>query len=900
MLAEEKSETEQIPSKVTIQKDNSNPKLDKKKKNDELFILDDFVVTGEQNRGYYSANSIAGTRTNELIKNIPSTISVVNEQMIEDLDLRDIADFSNVLIGVESDEFSSFERLRFRGFVTLANYFEFYTRKAPSDSFIIDRADVIRGANSFLYGQSDPGGKINTTVKRPQYFGNKININTSLGSDNNLRFTFDRNMVINDTFAVRLMGVKQKSDSAASSFAEREKDGVALGLNFRPSSKTSIGVHLEFINDRRDGSPVRLPMDWRLKNGTNPQYDFDFIDGLVDENGDRLGLFDSVPDKAQLKANMEGLYLGPDYVTANGRPDLVVTDFNLLPEIRAASRVAELVKNQTKSFVNFTELSHQFNSSTSMKWTLFYEQVNTDAQNVTNSNFNPHYGSLTVPNRSRVFLPLQSVAWDDLEYVMNTQLNQTERFWRNYGTRLTLLHKFDIANNEQKILWGLDFDKNFAEENRYKFSHGYTRAGAPLANITQGTITRVGLDEAGLRGAFDWDGTPASGFNYSDPNNYFRPLDHKESDGEGLGAWSALSGQWLNNRLYTLLGLRWDRVSFESVDFDYSNGLEPQDKNSFSADESRWKTSLGALYWVTSNVAFFANYAQASVAPDGFAQGPLGDIPEQESGDGIEGGVKFDFLNGRLTGMLTAYQIEKDNVRKTATNEELADLYPDVFDKDGNGIYDASDYNYDEDVYGSAIKKVGGNIAGESNESTGIELEFNYNPSKNLSMSFGYGWLDAIKTDSKVDPRSIGNPVEGTAKNTLKFVTRYTLETDNFLNRVTIGTALKYRGKQLVDTYYIDVDRDNLRIIEVDQKTGEKLTLEDRLEDDIAVHFYANSYVTVSPFISWRSPGKKGKPSWNVSFNVNNILDERGPEAKGRFEAYIKPLSWNLRVNMTY
>ena len=37
---------------------------------EELYILPDFVVTDSGDKGYYSANTLAGTKTNELVKNI--------------------------------------------------------------------------------------------------------------------------------------------------------------------------------------------------------------------------------------------------------------------------------------------------------------------------------------------------------------------------------------------------------------------------------------------------------------------------------------------------------------------------------------------------------------------------------------------------------------------------------------------------------------------------------------------------------------------------------------------------------------------------------------------------------------------------------------------------------------
>ena len=49
---------------------------------EELYILPQFTVSGERDRGYYSGDTLAGTRTNQMIKDTPMTISVVNKDLI--------------------------------------------------------------------------------------------------------------------------------------------------------------------------------------------------------------------------------------------------------------------------------------------------------------------------------------------------------------------------------------------------------------------------------------------------------------------------------------------------------------------------------------------------------------------------------------------------------------------------------------------------------------------------------------------------------------------------------------------------------------------------------------------------------------------------------------------------
>lgn len=49
----------------------------------DLYVLPEFVVSSDQDEGYYSANSTSVTRTNTLVKNSPISMSIVNEQLLD-------------------------------------------------------------------------------------------------------------------------------------------------------------------------------------------------------------------------------------------------------------------------------------------------------------------------------------------------------------------------------------------------------------------------------------------------------------------------------------------------------------------------------------------------------------------------------------------------------------------------------------------------------------------------------------------------------------------------------------------------------------------------------------------------------------------------------------------------
>jgi outer membrane receptor protein involved in Fe transport len=223
---------------------------------EDYHILPDFVVSAEHDRGYYSANSLAGTRTNQLIKNTPMTISVVNKDLIDDLNLFGVEGLGNVVPSIEAEGEGFSERLlRFRGLLTRFQLYEFMPRQLSQDSYNVDRIDIVRGSNSLVYGQAAPGGKANFLAKRATFGKNETTIEFLVGENDLVRSSLDTNYVINEKLAVRIMGV-QKEQGFDQDSKEQEFDGATIALTYRPTEKTEFQFHLEGVKENRNTSPA--------------------------------------------------------------------------------------------------------------------------------------------------------------------------------------------------------------------------------------------------------------------------------------------------------------------------------------------------------------------------------------------------------------------------------------------------------------------------------------------------------------------------------------------------------------------------------------------------------------------------------------------------------------------
>ncbi|MEC9228278.1 MAG: TonB-dependent receptor plug domain-containing protein, partial [Verrucomicrobiota bacterium] len=258
-----------------------------------VYLLDDFIVSAEDDKGYYSANTLAGTRTNELTKNIPMTISTVNQEMIEDFGLQTLADLGNYVPSIESEGNAyNNSAIRFRGFVARNALFEFMPRYSPLDYYMVERADVIRGANSLIYGQADPGGKINTISKMANLSKNETRYNVEFGDHSHRKYQLDTNVLLNDSAAVRVMAVDSYREFTQDHRFQKFQ-GIALESTYTPTQNTRLRFHVDIGQADRSliastftmqGGPTGLPRGIVADPKLADLVEDDFLDYLVNYN----------------------------------------------------------------------------------------------------------------------------------------------------------------------------------------------------------------------------------------------------------------------------------------------------------------------------------------------------------------------------------------------------------------------------------------------------------------------------------------------------------------------------------------------------------------------------------------------------------------------------------------
>lgn len=225
----------------------------------ETLILSPFEVVSDT-RGYFSANTMSGTRLNTRIEDLASSISVVTKEQMSDFAMLDINDIFLYTAGTEGTETYTDLTVdrngqitdnsqgnpnganRIRG-ISSANisYGNFETSgRTPIDPMIIDGVEVSRGPNANVFGLGNPSGTVNQVPSNANTSRNHYTVKARGDSYGGWRSSFDLNRVlIKNKLAVRVNGSTQHDtwQRKPTGFWSKRLDAM---VKFQPFSKTKF------------------------------------------------------------------------------------------------------------------------------------------------------------------------------------------------------------------------------------------------------------------------------------------------------------------------------------------------------------------------------------------------------------------------------------------------------------------------------------------------------------------------------------------------------------------------------------------------------------------------------------------------------------------------------------
>lgn len=211
------------------------------------------------------ANSIVaqemavGGKVATSILDTPASVSVITRAEIERRDARTLEDVLQYSAGTISDYYGTDDRNDYfliRGFqastyrdgITLGSM-----RGIREEPLAYDRVEVIRGANSTLFGVADPGGSVNFVTKRPR--AERIrDVSATVGSHQRRELGFDVGDVLTPDASLSWRLTGRVKDAAREYDFSRDDAGFLMGgLTWQPSDVTSVSLIVDRLT--QDATP---------------------------------------------------------------------------------------------------------------------------------------------------------------------------------------------------------------------------------------------------------------------------------------------------------------------------------------------------------------------------------------------------------------------------------------------------------------------------------------------------------------------------------------------------------------------------------------------------------------------------------------------------------------------
>lgn len=224
------------------------------------------VVTEEQDEGYNPSNSTTATGTNTPLRDIPLSIQVIPQEVIEDRNVAELGDAletAGSVVSTGGRGTSVFgPGFLLRGFPINDGIFRNGIATfslAPLSTNDIERVEVLRGPASVLFGQGEPGGIINLVPKRPL---NEPFYSASLtaGSFNTYRGDLDLSGPLDNSRTVRYrLNISYENYDSFRDLVNGERFIVSPILTWDIGANTSIDFYGQYATDREtidEGIPV--------------------------------------------------------------------------------------------------------------------------------------------------------------------------------------------------------------------------------------------------------------------------------------------------------------------------------------------------------------------------------------------------------------------------------------------------------------------------------------------------------------------------------------------------------------------------------------------------------------------------------------------------------------------
>lgn len=654
----------------------------------DVITMSVFRVDESQDQGYRATNSISGTSLNVAIQDLPMPIEVITSEFVDDIQATDFKEALNYTSGVFTAQFNesagnnsaganetySSERSpsarggvgsRFSNAVNIRGYnVQFQNRMGfrvggtvseygvtlggALDSLNYERLEVVRGPSSLLYGIGVLSGIVNVIPKRPTA-DHRYKFNASVGSDGYQRFTADASGPITKSLRYRVAYADEERDHWTD-HRTKDLEYFVAQLEFQPwdsvnilaeyqqasTEYTGIGDQSLFDNlgDRSFGgagtarNEFNEQRNWtRDVGGFGPEYRVTGPDTYeTRDEWDALVNVDIIPNE-NLTINLGAYWGGQETDRFDVEPATVVNqESNLFVKRRVRIRrdpptFRTVVQYVPDEFITEFENppSEIFNDTTDFKTIRYYWK--------------------TTPQEGK---------FEQYRARANYQFDTP--FVGGEANHSLLIGRHDIKDT-------IDYAQGTELFPRLFEAVNLTRNPAPSDTDS---LEFRGIDDHSI-------------FSYNGELQAQPGREYQQTDIWYQGTYGIYQGRFWDDKIMLIAGIRHDRYQGLEKVYDRQEpstgvidnpnnqtfGFESEEYN-FDQPISVTTNTVALRYDIRDDLSIYALAAEG-VSPNTGALDGNDDFIDAEQSLSKEIGIKFELMEGKLSGTFSAYEIEREN-----------------------------------------------------------------------------------------------------------------------------------------------------------------------------------------------------------------------------------------------
>lgn len=241
-------------------------------------VLASSVSIGVSAQSWLEEVTVTATKRAESVQDVPLAISAFTGDFTKDNNLDDVKDLINITPGITGNSKDSFlDAVSVRGIRTQDfgiggdpsaaffknDFYEGRTGGAVTSLYDMERSEVLRGPQGFLFGRSSIGGAISVHTARPEVGGtNSGYIDVDVGERGHAIVEGAINLPVNDNFAMRIAGYHAEEDgyiknySGGDDLISPDKSAIRWSTAYQ-GEKLSVDTMIEYETRKQSGSVYR-------------------------------------------------------------------------------------------------------------------------------------------------------------------------------------------------------------------------------------------------------------------------------------------------------------------------------------------------------------------------------------------------------------------------------------------------------------------------------------------------------------------------------------------------------------------------------------------------------------------------------------------------------------------